>query len=54
MARLGQAMIDGVLRTGELEGVGPEDLAPFDRLLDLGDGRLLVSWGVDFGCIVGF
>ena len=48
MARLGQAVLDVVLRAGELEGVGTEGLASRQRLLDRGRPsrrrRASVNW----------
>jgi hypothetical protein len=38
MTRLGQAVIDVVLRTGELERMRPEDLAALHRLFDQRSG----------------
>jgi hypothetical protein len=43
MLGLGQAVIDIVLRTGELESMGAEGLAGLQGELDVGDRRALVG-----------
>ncbi len=53
MARLGQAVIDVILGTGELERMRPEDLAPRDRLFDQRGGGADVARCGEVGSIVG-
>jgi hypothetical protein len=53
MARFGQAMIDVVLGTGELERMRPEDLAAGHRLFDQRGGRTGVARCGEVSAVVG-
>ncbi len=53
MARFGQAVIDVVLRTGELERMRPEDLAAGHRLFDQRGGRTGVARCGEVSAVVG-
>src|ERR687894_1562130 len=53
MARFGQAMIDVVLGTGELERMRPDDLASSHGLFDQRGGRTDVAGCGGGGAIVG-
>jgi hypothetical protein len=50
---LGQAVVDVVLRTGELESMGAEGLAGLQGAFDVGCRRALVAGGGEVGAVVG-
>jgi hypothetical protein len=53
MARFGQAVIDVILGTGELERMCPEDLAACYRLLDQRSSRTGVAGRGEVGSVIG-
>jgi hypothetical protein len=53
MLRLGQAVIDVVLGTCQLEGVGAERLAAFQGELDIRRGRALVTGCGEVSAVIG-
>ena len=53
MVRLGEAMIDIVLRTSQLKSMRPDRLALVERLFDQRCRRRLVAWRGELSAVIG-